>query len=247
MKKLLMLFGILFLLSGCSVTYELTITEDSVRENVTIYGEDSSDNEIISIYEKPVEAFIDSAMSSESIEKLPGEEYYEMTKNIDALGNRYLNLNYNFKKEDFKRASIINYSVSSFEIEEEKDELRFFTGSYIKAFEQYNGINTLDIKVNVDPSYEIVSSNAHSISGNVLSWQIKKENKRNSPLNLTIRKKKEGNDNETPSNPSSNNSSNTTNNANDNSGNNLILAFGALILFALVLVIIITVRNKYNK
>ena len=92
MKKIILLITTLFILSGCNVEYELNITNDNdYIENINIISENSNESSIINSYAKPIEAFDNSGNYSESLEEIPGVEYYDLSKSLNS--NNLYNLN----------------------------------------------------------------------------------------------------------------------------------------------------------
>ncbi len=249
MKKIIFGLIILFLLSGCTVNYELTIDNNTLQESININGEDEQDNFYLSSYTKPVEAFLNSPTNSETDDKMPGVEYYDMVKNSDELGNYHLNLNYNFSKEKFIDNNIINSSVSSLYYSNENGELSISTGLYIKAFNLYNGIDNLNVKINISDDYEIIDSNAHNQDGNILYWQVDRDNYQKSPIYLRLKDKnyKEQSNNNGNIHTNTNSNSNNNNKEDESNNNAIIIAFLSLFLFILVLIIIISFKFKKNN
>ncbi len=249
MKKIILCLISLFLLSGCNVNYELTIGKDKVIENVTIIGEDIEDNAFIKEYEKPLESYVDTTLNSETNEEVDGVSYYDITKSTNELGNYVMNLKYNFPKEDLQNSNILNLSLSQFFYEIDGKEIKISTGLYIKAFEEYNGIDFLNVKIYVDSNYDIISTNASSNENNTLTWYIDQENYKKSPINLTIKEKDKQNSNQNNSSNSNqsnseNNNQNNINNQEDNANNNALIVTGVLFLFIIALIVLVKIKNS---
>ncbi len=254
MKKLILFIIMILTLTGCTVNYELTIDKDSIKENILINAEDERDNDLLREYTKPVEAFIDSPQNSDGDEEIPGVEYYKMNKTSDEFGNYHLNLTYDFQLNDFKKDFIIDNSVSSFYYDNDNGELNISTGLNIKAFNLYNGIDSLNIKINFSNDYEIIDSNAQNRNGNTLTWYITYDDHKKSSINLKLKEKnsdvtnpgsgEDKNPTQSPSKlPSSNTSSSNINDKETNS-NDIVIVVGALLAFTIFLVVIISFKNK---
>lgn len=252
MKKLIVLVVSILFLTGCNVEYSLNISEDSIFENINIISENDSESNIISSYLKPVEAFINSPIYSESVEKVPGVEYYNVSKLINN-GWYNLRLNYNYDLKEFQNANIINHSVSIFKFDNKKDEYNLNTGARLKIFDSYD-INNLTIKIILSDYYEYINSNANSINGNEYIWYITREDYKTRPINLVFKEKK--NDIENPNtgnadvqNPN-NNSQNNNQNINigeKNSSNDVILVICLLLGFIFAITIVLTLSKKVRK
>jgi len=242
MKKIIILILCVFILTGCNVEYTIKIDKNSYDESIIIISETDMESNIVSNHQKPIEAFINSEISSETNEKLPGIEYYETSKYLnDGMYN--LNLSYEFKQEEILKSNIINSSVSLFKVFKENNVYKIHTGANIKVFKTEN-INNLKIKIILDDTYEVTYSNAQNISGNVHEWSVNKENYQTSPITFEYKQK-----------TSENNTSNVNNNQNiqidkqeevDNTGD-LILVIILFLAFVLVLLGIIVGRKKFTK
>lgn len=243
MKKIILLFIMIFLLTGCNVEYTLTINENNIYENINIIAETEVENTRISSYLKPVEAYINSPLNSESLEKLPGVEYYEMNKsNNNELYT--LNLNYNFPYEEFKKGNIINSSVSVLKIIEEDGIYQINSGANIKAVGE-NTINNLIIKFILDDKYETVYSNADYTLNNEFIWYINKDNYKANPITFSYQEKGTNQDEDNKPNISEK-PTDIPNEKVDNT-NTIILVICSFLAFILVLSLVIKIGKKYQK
>lgn len=246
MKKIILLVISILFLTGCNVEYNLNISEDVFYENINIISETENESNIISSYLKPIEAFINSPMHSESIEKLPDVEYYNSNKLINN-GLYNLNLNYYFDINEFKNANIINHSVSIFKFTKKNNEYNLNTGARLKIFDSYD-INNLTIKITLDEYYEYVNSNADNIFNNEYTWYINKDNYKTRPINFSFKVKKDNNTG--VQNPNNNNTQNNNQNININEKNNsndLILIVCLLMGFIFVITMVLTLSKKVHK
>lgn len=254
MKKIILCVLVLFFLSGCSVNYEINITKEYISENITLKAENEKDNQILSNYLEPIPAFLNSPVSSENYEKLPGIEYYDLTKSQDENGDYLLNLKYNFKLKDYKESYIVNNSISNFYYILEDGTISISTSLFIKAFEYNNEISVLNLIINISDDYEIIDTNAQNRNGNSLTWHITYDDHKKSSINLKLKEK--NNDTTSPGNggdqnptqkpsqtPSSNPGSNNIDEKEANS-NDIVIVVGALLAFTIFLVLIIYIKNK---
>ncbi len=248
MKKIILLLLSLLFLSGCSVQYTLDITEDEIKENITLVSENSFDSERIYNYAYPTPAFLNAPTMSESYEKLEGVEYYETEKVLNSMGYYNYNMQYTFLQEDYENSNVVSNSVSVFNVYNKGRTYYIETGANIKAFSQMNGISTLQVVVNLDDNLEVVSSNADLVSGNTLTWNIPSSDAKTTPISLAY-KKIENSSNSSNSTNSTNSSSNELNNSNNSVDNKstLIIALLCLLGFGLVLTILIIIKNRRQK
>lgn len=245
MKKIIFLILAVFTLTGCNVEYSIMINDDhTFRENLTLISETSKESNIISDYLKPVEAFINSEMSSETNEKIPGVEYYQTSKYLNN-GMYNLNLSYEFKQDEILKSNIINSSVSLFHVFKENNVFKIHTGANIKVFKTEN-INNLKIKIILDDTYEVTYSNAQNISGNVHEWHVNKDNYQTSPITFEYKEKVNQNEEKPNLNSNQNNQIDTKKEEVDTT-RDLILVITLFLAFILVLLGIIVVRKKFTK
>ena len=244
MKKILSVLLLLFLMTGCSAEYTLIIDEKNIFESINIIAENEEESYGINYYSKPIPAFINSQISSETLQEQPGIEYYNISKSINSnLFN--MNLNYNFNFNNFKNSQIINKSVSVLQIEEKQGIYKFNTGATLKIFESYPSLNNVRIKIVLDDNYEIVETNANSINDNEYFWNYSRDNYNKSPITFIIK-------NKDISNSGNNNNNNTNNNINNNQTNensitDIVLVALSLASFVLALILIITFSKKIRK
>ena len=66
MKKIMLLLITVMFLTGCNVEYNLTISKDNISESINLISEDYEESDIINLYQKPIEAFNNSPVYSES-------------------------------------------------------------------------------------------------------------------------------------------------------------------------------------
>ncbi len=232
MKKIIFLIFILFLMSGCNVIYEVDISKEGIKENIKIMAENELDNEFIASAQEPITAFYDSQVYSETLEKVPGVEYYNDYKEMNN-GLYVYTLDYLFTHENFKKSKIINNAVSAFNITDNDGTFSYNVGSYIKAFLFQNEINNLKVQVNVSDDYEIVDTNASEVTNNTMVWNVTKNDYEYFPINFSLK--------------DLNYVSKTNETKEENSiKNNLFIAFIGVIVFVIVLIILILYRKKIN-
>ena len=94
MKKIFLL-SLIFILTGCSIDYNLTLDEELATENIKINSQD--------FYTFPTPAYNNVQGSSETDEKIPGVEYYDMNFNTD-----YSTASYKFPLNNFKSSRAVN-------------------------------------------------------------------------------------------------------------------------------------------
>ena len=171
MKKLLLLLGCVFIVTGCTVDYKITINDDlSINEKVNMYGSD----EFFAIYNKSsrlniVNMLLDNERdilneNNYRYEIIDGASpYVEVNKNYDDI-NEFINntvfFEQYFEDVDYQnKDGIITIKTRGFMPNDEEDPNRF------------------DIKranISITCLHEVVDHNATSVdkSTNTYTWNI---------------------------------------------------------------------------
>ena len=135
MKKKLILLIVLFLLTGCSATYDIEIYNDTVKEKLEFIDTNPSnwDSEaqygltyrelVVSSHEYPYPVFNSTIVDENDTIKLDEVEYYDNTLISDSskLGQK---LEYNkFTIDNFNDSSIVKKCYQYFNVIEEDDKI----------------------------------------------------------------------------------------------------------------------------
>lgn len=168
-KKCLFSFLIIFLLSGCSVTYDLEISPDGISENIFIDSVSVDGNYFVTAY---YDSIPDELLDVDVNQKVSGVEYYETIK-----GDNNIKFSYKFPMKEFQNSNVINAFYSSFthnkydyDMDGEEDYYMLVAAGDFSAFNLYNQLT--DITIRIKNNYEVISSNAEQIDGNVYIWNF---------------------------------------------------------------------------
>lgn len=197
-KKFLILFVVLFL-TGCSATYDVIVEENNISESLKISNYDSSswnykignityEEMIDSIYNSPIPVLYYTPGIFENDFELNGYDYY--SKKIVSTSDNYgISLNFRFNFNDYKNSTIINNTVKKIDIT--KDNNKTIINAYINnnIFENYNLLDKITINVTIP--YNVTYNNADSISNNVYTWFIEKNNANTKSISVTYITKEE--------------------------------------------------------
>lgn len=166
--KLFTIFGLLFLTSGCSIEYNLTINDDSsVNESVVA---------------------IEQTDRMEARTKLKGEQAINYLYNMFVPDEDRFSLNYKEENKtteatvDATYDNIEKYASSfksdifdSINITKNKDQITLYTAQK-KKLGGYDPSSLIydDITINLKVPFDVVSNNADSVKGNTYTWNIDK-------------------------------------------------------------------------
>lgn len=183
MKKILIIIGCAFLLTGCDVTYNLTINDNnSFDEDITMSFLKSNTNyDDILVYrdnKTPV-----SKNSSE-------EKFYDSS--VTENGNYYnLNYHYNHDIDGLKDSYFINNCYSNSSIVSTEDEITFSSGQNFSCFIGDDGLKADSVRINITTKLKVLDNNADEVNGNTYTWIISANNYLNKEINLTLKKNRE--------------------------------------------------------
>lgn len=186
MKKIILLVSLIFLLSGCSVNYDLEIFNNEYREKISI----NSLNTTESSYEIPVyfdETRVEKTLTSK---KVADVEYYQ--KSNEQTNYVYYN---NFAMEKYYKSYFVNSSFDFFavyynDVDEEtgEDIITISTNNNMKIFDTYKDLD--EIKINVKTNHKVKYSNADSHSKFTYTWNYDKNNYKDKYIQLILYKDK---------------------------------------------------------
>lgn len=194
MKKTLFLLGLVFMLSGCTVNYDLEIFNEEYKEKITINSVDvTSDMEKRFTYEIPVHFDEPKVDSIETTKKIAEVVYYEKNKITKETTNEYV-YTHNFKMEDYYKSYFVNSSFDFFAVyyndkdDNEKDLVTISTNFKMKIFETYPDID--EININIKTNHKVKLSNADSNSNFTYTWKYTKDNYKDKAIQLVLYKDK---------------------------------------------------------
>ena len=174
MKRLIGLVCMLFILTGCSVNYNLNIDSNSITESISgnvlkseyeVSDSDTSLNDIYYFLNNDLNALFDT------------ESVYLRT--LEDKGNK---INYNFSytyNNNYDRSNIINSCFENHLVEEDDDYL------YIRLSGKFYCMYADKIDISVTSSSAVIESNAKSVKGNTYKWVIKDSDNVNIFMNIS--------------------------------------------------------------
>lgn len=185
MKKNIVLFIIMMLLTGCSAEYNLYLEKEideetfiyennDILNNLDYYDMDSSDDEYAEeyIYE---------------VSKFEGNFNYkreEVTMD-DASGYRY---KAEYKYDKMEKESMIYDCYENIDISY-KDNISLKTSNQFKCFEKFNMLENVTVKIYYNG--KLINTNADSYENGIYIWKIDKNNYNNKPIILEVERNKE--------------------------------------------------------
>lgn len=189
-KCLIVLFVAIFCLTGCDVTYNLTITEDNMTESVSFLNDDTEENQDI----------LDQYLSTDytayyDMDSRETHKYEKSELNHDKkIG---MNLAYTYNDDNLQKSSLLSQCYYVKSITKTEDMIVITTDGYTRCMYR-DGTKRFDkLTINITTELEVTENNADSVDGNTYTWVINEGNYQNHPItmkmNLPDENEQEGN------------------------------------------------------
>lgn len=179
MKKILFLIMICFLLTGCTVNYNLEIENNSFKETITgsvLNSEIENDRNAtdINMYNYLINSPQRVFKNNDNI--LYNKELNQLENLIDY------EYSYNFSKDNFINSRILNECFEKFSFKEEDNKY------YISVSGDFKCSYTNDTYINITTEHKVNANNADSKKNNTYTWIINKDKTEDLNLFITIDK-----------------------------------------------------------
>ena len=164
-KKIIGLIGVVLLLTGCTVDYNLNIKANGIDEEIILND--------TNIHLQPYSAYYDVDSFSETGTKFDDIDYYN-----ESIDNNSVIFSYNFGWNDYYRSRAVRTCLNTHSISEgDNNTLILNTSVGLSCFNQYPNMSKLNINITLDINYyEMISSNADSSSNNTYTWVVDANN-----------------------------------------------------------------------
>ena len=178
MKKIIFLLITICLLTGCTATYDINITKETINDTIKIEADSTKVN---NANKQTTDTFNQKIGEWEN-----GHDFYkrEIITTADKTGYQYT---YNFNFDEYDAMSQIRKCYKDFNLTYDND-IELTTSKEFLCRNYYPQLKTFTI--NITSEYEITSSNADSIKDNVHTWKINANNYKVRPINIKINKSK---------------------------------------------------------
>lgn len=173
-RNIFLLIVLIPFLFGCSVDYNLTITDNKFLEEISIYGYNDSDtlkkvdNNLNSI----VVARKSELSDASSRDKIKGISYYNISKieESDKLGLKY---SFEFDEDTISDSRAINDCYKKFDVVEADNKITLSNKAGNSCFLNKD---LEEININIKTNHKVKDNNADTVKDNIYSWNINKEN-----------------------------------------------------------------------
>ena len=166
--KYFIIIMILTILTGCSIDYNLYVTDNYIDENINISADDNSEN------------INDANKKYNPLHYSDDIEYNQTVKRKN--GKIIVNLQYRYKLEEFKNANSFNQGFYNRNVSLE-DNIININLSDFSGFAP-----TVDFDIKVKTKNEVIESNADIVKGNTYIWHVDGKNKDKLKIDIKIKR-----------------------------------------------------------
>lgn len=182
MKKIVMLFLTVILLTGCSAQYNLSYYDNIYSENLEILGVKDDSVFVSDIEENLGKVYVVDYTNDygDMNEQDVINNYSTYNKTLIDENNKYgIKFNYDYKKEDnIINSNIINNLFDSVIIND--NYINIYNSKNI--FSYYDNLDNITIKFESDKN--VKESNADEVKDNICYWYINKDNYENKDIRI---------------------------------------------------------------
>lgn len=193
-KGILILIIIPIICTGCSINYNIEITEDTVKERIEVTDFASSERSKKDIYQEYqlwypayINAFEDQLLEYDDTNKIEGVEYHK--KNITEINNGYYyTYEYDYPINKYINASATREAFAKKQFYIDNSSITINTDR-VNLLCNYPYFDELNVNITIDPEiYNVNYSNAFSENNNKYSWSLNRQNCEDSKIILTLDK-----------------------------------------------------------
>lgn len=182
MKKIIWLLFCVMFFTGCTVEYNLTISNDTINENISISNKIDSSNEL---YYDKLSTNTYSQYNDDGIKKYT-------VKKMKKKENTIYNLSQKYSLKDFHQIRAISECFSASNLVKKSGEDNSYILQTNKGFKcmsyEYEKIDSYEINITFDDNYSIITHNATKVKGNKYTWQINSTNANNASISVEFKK-----------------------------------------------------------
>lgn len=171
------LIAVTFLMTGCTVQYDLYFGDNVITENIIIKENkvDIDENNLSYLKEKNPNTLINDL-----------DEFYEKKMNEtekDITGA----LTYNYTYSNFRHANLIKpcYEVIGF-AEDETSYSLSTSNSFECLLYEYNPLDS--VQINISTNHKVLENNADTVENGIYTWNVNEENVNNKEIYIKFSK-----------------------------------------------------------
>ena len=234
-NRLIIIILSVFILTGCSIEYNLDITGNEFIENINVIdlvSEDRNKETILDDHGNYFSVFYRAPNPGNMSEFV--NTFH--TKTINELENGYrINYTFNFSESNIRYARSINKAFNSFIVRRNSNLLLISTDNRLRLFDSYTLLT--QVVVNIKTDYEITNHNADSVNGNVYTWVFNRDNYTDKSIQL------EG----VPNRNNEQNNNQIVQDPEESIFDSPLVVFLGFLGFLIAIGVVIKIRSKFNE
>lgn len=187
-KKILLMFILILLLSGCSVEYNVSLENDSFKESGSLIEKKENKDNVSKngfSFEEQINYTYQSMHDVLNGQEMEKTQSFELKK-IDTDKEIGLTYSNELKQNKYYLSPIIRQCYDNVSVKNSNNNIKISTGNYFKCFDYYELLN--NVTVNFTTNYKVINNNADEIKDNTYTWFINKNNFKNKEISIEIDK-----------------------------------------------------------
>lgn len=167
MKKILYLLLLCLIISGCSATYDIDITNQKVKENLKLIETDNTKFDKENSSGWTYRQIIESTLS-------PNEFAHETytTKKIETEDSLGLEYNNNLEYLDLRNLSVLEQCYSKYNILDNDNSISLDTGTKFDCYDYYENLDEITIRLKTN--HKVLNNNATKVENGTYIWEFTK-------------------------------------------------------------------------
>lgn len=178
--KIIILGCCIFLLSGCSVEYNLTINKSTMEEDITAIFDKATESD----YANRMEKIRRSAYYNFDTRE---DEYYTFNKSEDE-NNIFLNYSYIYTDNNLYKSEAVSRCYYKRIVNVTEENITINTDNQVACLYKDGEKEIDDITVNIRTNLKVLENNADEVNNGVYTWYINDQNFTNKPIYIKIKK-----------------------------------------------------------
>lgn len=182
------MFILILLLSGCSVEYNVSLENDSFKENGSLIEKKENKDNVSKngfSFEEQINYTYQSMHDVLNGQEMEKTQSFELKK-IDTDKEIGLTYSNELKQNKYYLSPIIRQCYDNVSVKNSNNNIKISTGNYFKCFDYYELLS--DVTVNFVTNYKVNNNNADEIKDNTYIWTINKNNFKNKEISIEIDK-----------------------------------------------------------
>ena len=182
MKKLILIICLMFLVTGCDVSYELKINADETFNEKATFSFLNQDMTVddLSVYIKTNQPISNSRYEA---------KYYDSRIYTNGIYNDLI-YDYVHNINSFRKSTFVDTCYPNMKITESDDEIRIESGKGFRCLNPDNGLITDHVDIAIVSELEVLENNADEVNDNTYSWTVNESNVQDKEVNLVLKRNK---------------------------------------------------------